>query len=234
MKSLEDLEKKINSELNTKIKNTEIKHNQIFIEIDKDDILDVVLFLKTVLSTALVLVVAEFLPKTIVQINPNRSLKLGGYPLFIVHVLLYLPSKLILLISDTVLNIGKENKEAVLTTSSWEKIYSFLKTQPRTSIVNRNTSETTIRVSVDLDGNGNSTINTGIGFFDHMLAQIAKHGNLDLSIEVAGDLQIDEHHTIEDVAINFKLFFKTKFSSNIIELGLSLVEVIESFSPLSL
>ncbi|MAO33122.1 MAG: hemolysin [Crocinitomicaceae bacterium] len=71
----------------------------------------VVLFLKTVLSTALVLVVAEFLPKTIVQINPNRSLKLGGYPLFIVHVLLYLPSKLILLISDTVLNIGKENKE---------------------------------------------------------------------------------------------------------------------------
>ena len=71
----------------------------------------VVLFLKIFLSTALVLVVAEFLPKTIVQINPNRSLKLGGYPLFIVHVLLYLPSKLILLISDTVLNIGKENKE---------------------------------------------------------------------------------------------------------------------------
>ena len=99
------------------------------------------------------------------------------------------------------IKIGKENKEAVLTTSSWEKIYSFLKTQPRTSTVNRNTSETTIRVSIDLDGNGNSTINTGIGFFDHMLAQIAKHGNLDLSIEVAGDLQIDEHHTIEDVAI---------------------------------
>ena len=69
-----------------------------------------VLFLQTILSTALVLVVAEFLPKTIVQINPNRSLKLGGYPLFMVYVLLFFPSKLILLISNTVLNIGKEKK----------------------------------------------------------------------------------------------------------------------------
>lgn len=99
------------------------------------------------------------------------------------------------------IKIGKQNKKAVLNTNSWQEIYQFLKQQPRTSTQSRVTSETNINLTINLDGSGKSTVDTGIGFFDHMLEQIAKHGNLDLSIKVSGDLQIDEHHTIEDVAI---------------------------------
>ena len=88
-----------------------------------------------------------------------------------------------------------------LTTRSWNTIYRFLKSLPRTSRIERITSETNILIELNLDGIGQSDIDTGIGFFDHMLSQIAKHGQLDLSIHVAGDLHIDEHHTIEDVAI---------------------------------
>ena len=72
---------------------------------------------------------------------------------------------------------------------------------PRIAIVERKTSETEIRIEVNLDGAGKSIINTGIGFFDHMLEQVARHGNIDLNLMVNGDLHIDEHHTIEDVAI---------------------------------
>lgn len=98
--------------------------------------------------------------------------------------------------------IGKGNcVDAVLTTTSWADIYTFLATQPRKALVKRNTNETKISVKVNLDGSGKASISTGLGFFDHMLEQIAKHGNLDLSIHVNGDLHIDEHHTIEDVAI---------------------------------
>jgi imidazoleglycerol-phosphate dehydratase/histidinol-phosphatase len=68
--------------------------------------------------------------------------------------------------------------------------------------VERKTSETDVLIELNLDGSGKSTINTGIGLFDHMLEQIARHGNLDLKIQVKGDLQIDEHHTVEDVAIS--------------------------------
>ncbi len=93
------------------------------------------------------------------------------------------------------------NPDAVLTTNSWAEIYKHLSSQPRKGSVVRNTKETKINIAINLDGNGKSAIATGIGFFDHMLEQIAKHGNLDLNIEVAGDLHIDEHHTIEDVAI---------------------------------
>jgi len=98
--------------------------------------------------------------------------------------------------------IGKENcADAALTTTSWANIYTFLATQSRKALVNRNTNETKISMEVNLDGSGKSGISTGLGFFDHMLEQIAKHGNLDLTIQVEGDLHIDEHHTIEDVAI---------------------------------
>jgi len=98
--------------------------------------------------------------------------------------------------------IGKENSDdAELTTSSWDDIYTLLATKPRKAKVIRNTNETKISVEVNLDGAGKSSILTGLGFFDHMLEQIAKHGNLDLDIQVQGDLHIDEHHTIEDVAI---------------------------------
>lgn len=71
-------------------------------------------------------------------------------------------------------------------------------TKKRTADVNRKTSETDIRINLNLDGSGKSSINSGIGFFDHMLDQIARHANLDLTIEVKGDLKVDEHHTIED------------------------------------
>ena len=94
-----------------------------------------------------------------------------------------------------------ENQEAELTTKSWTEIYSFLKQIPRTSKVTRKTNETDIQVEVNLDGSGNSEISTGLHFFDHMLEQISKHGNLDLKIKVNGDLNVDEHHTIEDTGI---------------------------------
>ncbi|MEK8179111.1 bifunctional histidinol-phosphatase/imidazoleglycerol-phosphate dehydratase HisB [Flavobacterium buctense] len=93
------------------------------------------------------------------------------------------------------------NEQAVLTTASWEAIYQFLKAQPRTAQLIRTTKETEISVEINLDGNGKSNLNTGLGFFDHMLDQIAKHGNIDLTIKVKGDLYVDEHHTIEDVGI---------------------------------
>jgi imidazoleglycerol-phosphate dehydratase/histidinol-phosphatase len=91
--------------------------------------------------------------------------------------------------------------EAELTTNDWNDIYEYLKHIPRYSRVERKTSETDIQIEINLDGSGKSKINTGIGFFDHMLEQIARHGNLDLEIQVNGDLQIDEHHTVEDVAL---------------------------------
>ena len=72
---------------------------------------------------------------------------------------------------------------------------------PRTATVSRNTAETQITVSVNLDGTGKASLSTGIGFFDHMLDQIARHGLIDLDIQAAGDLHIDGHHTVEDVGI---------------------------------
>ena len=88
-----------------------------------------------------------------------------------------------------------------LETNDWEQIYSFLKTEDRTSSLERNTNETKIAINLNLDGTGKSNIDTGIPFFDHMLDQISRHGQLDLDITVRGDLEVDEHHTIEDTAI---------------------------------
>ncbi len=97
--------------------------------------------------------------------------------------------------------IGEMNERAVLSTSSWKEIYRFLKNQDRTAQIIRNTSETKISVEINLDGEGKSSISTGIGFFDHMLEQISKHGGINVNINVKGDLYVDEHHTMEDVAI---------------------------------
>lgn len=98
--------------------------------------------------------------------------------------------------------MGKEeNSGATLQTPNWAEIYQYLKKQPRKAKVIRNTKETKISVEINLDGSGKSSIHTGLGFFDHMLEQIAKHGNMDLYIEADGDLYVDEHHTIEDTGI---------------------------------
>jgi imidazoleglycerol-phosphate dehydratase/histidinol-phosphatase len=96
---------------------------------------------------------------------------------------------------------AKADNRVVLTTNSWEIIYKFLKGQPRVATLIRKTNETDIAITINLDGSGKSKISTGLGFFDHMLEQIAKHGNIDLDIHVNGDLNVDEHHTIEDVGI---------------------------------
>ncbi len=101
-------------------------------------------------------------------------------------------------ISDKV----EELKNTVaLETKSWADIYSFLKLGLRKVDHVRNTNETKISVSLNMDGSGRAGIHTGIGFFDHMLEQIARHGKIDLTIHCQGDLHIDEHHSIEDTGI---------------------------------
>ncbi|MFP3831270.1 bifunctional histidinol-phosphatase/imidazoleglycerol-phosphate dehydratase HisB [Chryseobacterium sp. SIMBA_028] len=93
------------------------------------------------------------------------------------------------------------NEEASLVTTEWNEIYRFLKEGMRKARVSRKTNETEIDIEVNIDGSGNSDILTGLHFFDHMLEQIARHGNMDLTIKVKGDLAVDEHHTIEDTGI---------------------------------
>lgn len=89
----------------------------------------------------------------------------------------------------------------VLKTQLWEEIYQRLLLKDRKVTLTRNTKETKIAISLNLDGSGQSTIDTGITFFDHMLDQLARHGQMDISIQTKGDLDVDEHHTIEDTAI---------------------------------
>ncbi|MDC0874357.1 bifunctional histidinol-phosphatase/imidazoleglycerol-phosphate dehydratase HisB [Flavobacteriaceae bacterium] len=88
-----------------------------------------------------------------------------------------------------------------LKTTTWEAIYKFLKLEQRITVKKRTTHETDISLSLNLDGSGKSEISTGIVFFDHMLDQLARHGGMDISLQVKGDLEVDEHHTIEDTAI---------------------------------
>ncbi len=96
----------------------------------------------------------------------------------------------------------KKIKEKIaLTTDSWEAIYTYLRTKDRISEIKRKTAETDVFIRINPDGTGKSSISTGINFFDHLLEQLSKHGNLDLDIQVKGDLEVDEHHTIEDTAI---------------------------------
>ncbi|MHC0445217.1 bifunctional histidinol-phosphatase/imidazoleglycerol-phosphate dehydratase HisB [Flavobacterium sp. 3-218] len=93
------------------------------------------------------------------------------------------------------------NETIVLQSMDWKTIYEFLKLEARSASITRKTNETDIYINLNLDGTGKSKIDTGIAFFDHMLDQISRHGQMDLEITVKGDLEVDEHHTIEDTAI---------------------------------
>ncbi|MGV8138434.1 MAG: bifunctional histidinol-phosphatase/imidazoleglycerol-phosphate dehydratase HisB [Mangrovibacterium sp.] len=96
----------------------------------------------------------------------------------------------------------------VLVTTNWDEIYARVAAPERTALVERNTRETRIRVELNLDGTGKGAITTGLGFFDHMLDQIARHAGIDLTVNVDGDLHVDEHHTIEDTALALGEAFK--------------------------
>lgn len=104
-------------------------------------------------------------------------------------------------IEELTISQNELNPFMVLETNKWKRIYEFLKLKTRTGTISRKTNETAIEISLNLDGTGQSSIDTGIAFFDHMLDQIARHGQVDLNIKVDGDLEVDEHHTIEDTAI---------------------------------
>ena len=108
----------------------------------------------------------------------------------------------ILLQPDTSLLENEELRNTcALATTDWDRIAEFLFAGERIAEVKRTTKETDIDVRINLDGNGRCDISTGLGFFDHMLEQIGKHGGIDLTVRVKGDLYVDEHHTIEDTAI---------------------------------
>ncbi len=98
-------------------------------------------------------------------------------------------------------NTGFDTETCVLQTTSWKEIYRFLRLKQRTIKVSRQTRETQIELFLNLDGTGKAHIDTGVPFFDHMLEQISRHGAVDLSLRVKGDLEVDEHHTIEDTAL---------------------------------
>ncbi len=102
-----------------------------------------------------------------------------------------------------------------LETDSWEAIYKYLLSENRIASHARNTKETQIDIQLNLDGTGNSNISTGLAFFDHMLDQLARHGQLDLDIKVSGDLEVDEHHTIEDTAIALGEVFSEALGSKL-------------------
>ena len=97
--------------------------------------------------------------------------------------------------------VGGSHPDADLASTSWEDIRNYLVKPQRVAAVRRKTNETDIKVKVDIDGKGKSEISTGIGFFDHMLELFAKHSGIDCDIDVSGDLQVDEHHSIEDTGL---------------------------------
>ncbi len=97
---------------------------------------------------------------------------------------------------------------SIFSFQDWKSIYNFLKLEFRTISFTRKTNETNIKISLNLDGTGNSSIDTGIKFFDHMLDQLCKHSGIDINLSVKGDLDVDEHHTIEDTAIALGKGFK--------------------------
>ncbi len=110
--------------------------------------------------------------------------------------------------NESLLTPKNLTKYCVLTTCDWEQIYNYLKNPPRTASIRRTTKETDIQIELNLDGTGKADNQTGIGFFDHMLDQLARHSGCNLKVHVEGDLHIDEHHTIEDTALALGEAFK--------------------------
>lgn len=106
-------------------------------------------------------------------------------------------------------------KHIKLETQSWDKIYEYIRLGSRTVEINRHTKETKINIKLDLDGTGQFSSQTGLSFFDHMLEQLSRHALVDLDIKVDGDLNVDEHHTIEDTAIALGEAFKKALGSKI-------------------
>ncbi len=96
---------------------------------------------------------------------------------------------------------SEKNGDAALCTRDWDEIRRFLKMIPRSASVTRKTNETSVEIDLTIDGTGRSSIDTGIGFLDHMLEQLARHGGIDISVKATGDLRVDEHHLVEDVGI---------------------------------
>ena len=109
----------------------------------------------------------------------------------------------------------KLNEVIVLKTSEWKEIYSYLKLEQRIVKKKRTTRETNIDIRLNLDGTGKGNIKTGIPFFDHMLDQLARHGGMDIDLNVKGDLDVDEHHTIEDTAIVLGEAFATALGNKL-------------------
>lgn len=109
--------------------------------------------------------------------------------------------------------IGENAEQTNLCTTDWWEIYQFLKSGSRKASVRRTTNETDVRLTLNLNGQGTSRIETGLGFFDHMLEQIARHGHIDLDLSCKGDLEVDEHHTIEDTALALGTAFREALGS---------------------
>ncbi len=123
------------------------------------------------------------------------------------------------LASNPNLGIEEVNSEQslpiALTATLWKEVYAFLKLAQRQVVYTRKTNETAIDLQLNLDGIGKSKIQTGIAFFDHMLDQLARHGGMDIELTVKGDLEVDEHHTIEDTAIALGEAFAQALSSKL-------------------
>ncbi|MEM6633929.1 MAG: bifunctional histidinol-phosphatase/imidazoleglycerol-phosphate dehydratase HisB [Bacteroidota bacterium] len=141
---------------------------------------------------------------------------------------------------DQINNLKEFEGTLAFETTSWKEIVSFLLDQEgRKAHIQRTTKETDIQVRLDLDGSGTYQNDTGIGFLDHMLDQLARHGNLDLSVQVKGDLHIDEHHSIEDAAIALGQAFSqalgdkrgiTRYGSFLLPMDEALAQVALDFS----
>ncbi|NKI32239.1 bifunctional histidinol-phosphatase/imidazoleglycerol-phosphate dehydratase HisB [Croceivirga thetidis] len=114
---------------------------------------------------------------------------------------IFIDNKTALGTDEITVSHGELSECIALTTNDWEAIYQFLRLDSRKGQTHRKTKETDIQIELNLDGTGIANIDTGLKFFDHMLDQLARHGQMDLTIKVDGDLEVDEHHTIEDTGI---------------------------------